>query len=91
MLALLECHRIEADLHTTNKSDSSKPVRFQDRTLLTSGAKKRSIHLTSLGKSVSLPDQYLCDSGVLFDSVFSRPPSAGMSFDLMRVECVCVL
>lgn len=75
MLALLECHRLEADLQKTNKSD--KPARFSDYKLLSCGAPARSLQMTALGKSISLPGEFLCDSGLLHDLIFAKPPSAG--------------
>ena len=75
MLALLECHRLETDLQASNKSD--KPTRFTDHKLLACGAAPRSLRMTALGKSISLPGEFLCDSGLLFDCIFAKPPSAG--------------
>ena len=77
LLALMECHRVEADLKKSSKSSSKKPARFSDPKHLMCGANKRSIRMTSLSKSINLPEEFLCDSGVLYDTIFSKPPSAG--------------
>lgn len=74
MLALLECHKIEADISQSSKS--SQPSRLSEHHHLTFGAPKRSFEVSSLGKSVNLPDEFLCDSGYLYENFFSKPPSA---------------
>jgi hypothetical protein len=65
MLALLDSRLKERNL----SNDTKLPT-------LTSGSSQRSMELTMLSSTISLPDDFLCDSGYLYDKVFSKPPGA---------------
>lgn len=43
---------------------------------LTFGVISRPPEFSMLGTSLSLPDEFLCDSGYLYEKIFSKPPSA---------------
>lgn len=63
MLALLESHHISK---CENDSKAESP--------LTAGAIPRPLEFAMLSTSLSLPNDFLCDSGVLYEKIFSRPP-----------------
>ena len=67
LLALLESRAVaSAEGHDpTSSSASSKKT-----------SSSRPMEMTMLSSTISLPDDFLCDSGYLFDKVFSRPPQS---------------
>ena len=67
MLALLDNRAaIESDLM---KSQSGKGVAV-------GAPQQRPLEMAMLSATISLPDEFLCDSGYLYESIFSRAPSA---------------
>ena len=67
MLALLECQLREKANKTNKGSDKSSHI--------TCGAPERITEFNILSKSINLPDNFLCDSGFMCESVFSKPPN----------------
>ena len=70
LLALLES-RAAAVVEGGGSSSSSSSGSSK-----TGASTSRPLEMTMLCSTLSLPDDFLCDSGYLYETVFSRPPSA---------------
>lgn len=60
LLALLECQRDENETNNTVASSNTIDIPAE---------------IAILTKSVNLPEEMLCDSGLLFETIFSKPPT----------------
>ncbi len=60
LLALLECQRDENETNITTASSNIVDIPSE---------------IAILSKSVNLPEEMLCDSGLLFETIFSKPPT----------------
>lgn len=67
MLALLECDMLQ----NANKES----VRGSTSVNLACGAPDRVTEFNILSKSINLPDNFLCDSGFICETIFSKPPN----------------
>ena len=67
LLALLESRAVASaeGLDPSSSSMSGKK-----------NSSSRPMEMTMLSSTISLPDDFLCDSGYLYDKVFSRPPQS---------------
>jgi hypothetical protein len=65
MLALLDCRLKERNSSDAKKSQPSGGSKSQ-----------RSMEISMLSSTISLPDDFLCDSGYLYEKIFSKPPGA---------------
>ena len=66
MLALLENR--SAQENESHRSQSGKGV--------VGAPQQRPLEMAMLSATISLPDEFLCDSGFLYESIFSRAPGA---------------
>lgn len=83
MLAILESKRIEED-SKGGSSDSSTAIAALGTVV------KRAEEFALLSKSINLPEEFLCDSGLLYELVFSRPPSAVLREGLQMLATVAL-
>ena len=65
MLALLESK-------AASESDASRSTKGS----VVGGPQQRPLEMAMLSATISLPDEFLCDSGYLYESIFSRAPGA---------------
>ena len=68
LLALLESRAATSEANESTSSSGKGGGK--------SGAASRPMEMNMLSGTLSLPQDFLCDSGYLYESVFSRPPSA---------------
>ena len=81
MLAILESKRTDED----SKGSGNGMATAALATVV-----KRAEEFALLSKSINLPEDFLCDSGLLYELVFSRPPSAVIREGLQMLATVAL-
>jgi hypothetical protein len=85
MVALLECWRSQGKDSTPATAETpknSKQQQAQNRDVFCIGGRKRRPEFGLLSSTIHLPEHFLCDSGFLYEQIFSR------SFDAVTREAI---
>lgn len=87
MLALIECRNDQLNNeNNSNSNSSSSSSNGKDKVFQSI----RTNEFKMLSKSVNLPDEFLCDSGILYDLIFSKAPSSVVKDALQLLASVCM-